>query len=944
MDDYISASNPEGRKIKTISHVTDLYKDWFLDYASYVILERAVPTLEDGLKPVQRRILHAMFETNDGRFHKVANIIGNTMQYHPHGDASIGDALVNLGQKELLIDTQGNWGDILTGDSAAAPRYIEARLSKFALEVCFNPDNTEWQLSYDGRKREPVILPMKFPMVLTLGVEGIAVGLSTKIMPHNFIELIKSSIQVLKGEETNLIPDFPSAGMADFTNYNQGGKGSRIRVRSRIEVSENKKNLIIRSVPFGVTTTTLIESIIKASDSGKIKIKQVIDNTARDVEIVVELAKGVSPDVTTDALYAFTNCEISVSPSACLIINEKPVFMNVNEILRLSTENTRELLRKELEIRKAHLAERLHFASLEKIFIEKKIYRNIEDCETWEAVIETIDNGLKPFTKNFIREITTDDIVRLTEIKIKRISKFDAFKADETIESLTTEISEIDLNLNNLTEYCIQYFEDLLKKYGKGKERKTEIRTFDTIEAKMVAADNKKLYVNREEGFIGFGLRKDELIGECSDLDDIIAFRKDGKFIVTRVAEKVFVGKDIIHVAVFNKENERLTYNVIYLDGKSGKSMVKRFQVNAITRDKEYDVTMNNANSKITYFSANLLGETEIVTVYLSQKCPARIKIFDFDFATIAIKGRGSMGNILTKYPVKKIEQKFVDTSNVLGVNFWFDEAVGKLNTREYGKFLGNFLPSDTVIAFYEDGNYELTPADISNHYDTDKLRIIEKFNPDKVYTAIYFHGKQKKHFVKRFKIETTKTGKAFKFISENNLSRLTTISNAAKTVVSFETVTAKKNLKKTEEIELSDFVEVMGWKATGKSLSGLKVLSVNILETFDSEPVVPAMETLQMEEVLPDRQALTEEEVEKEEEINEVKEDIEIPVASEKKVIKAKIKKEEKKGDEAKEAAPKEAASKIKEIKPITFSERIIPKKTKKNKPGKDGEQLSLF
>lgn len=841
MDDYISTqpSNPEGKKVRNISHITDLYKEWFLDYSSYVILERAVPGLNDGLKPVQRRILHAMYETNDGRFHKVANIIGNTMQYHPHGDASIGDALVNLGQKELLIDTQGNWGDVRTGDSAAAPRYIEARLSKFALEVCFNPDNTEWQLSYDGRKREPVMLPIKFPMVLALGAEGIAVGLSTKIMPHNFQELCRASVNYLKNEEFELLPDFPTGGMADFGNYNMGGRGSRIRVRSKIEISENKKSLVIRNVPFSVTTTTLIESIIKANDSGKIKIKQVVDNTAREVEIVVDLAKGVSPDVTIDALYAFTNCEVSLSPSACLIVNDKPVFLTVNDILKLSTDNTRELLRKELDIKRAQLAEKLHFASLERIFIEKKIYRKIEECETWEAVLETIANGLKPYTKNFTRDITGEDIIRLTEIKIKRISKFDSFKADEIIAGLKKEITGIDHHLQNLTDYCIGYFEDLLKKYGKGKERKTEIKIFDTIEAKMVAADNKKLYANREEGFVGFGLKKDELIGECSDLDDIIAFRKDGKFIVTRVAEKVFVGKDIIHVAVFNRENERLTYNVIYLDGKSGRSMVKRFQVSSVTRDKEYDLTRGNENSKIQYFSANLLGETEVVTVYLSLKCSARIKVFDFDFASIAIKNRNSIGNILTRYPVKKIEQKFVDTTNVLGVNFWFDEAVGRLNTREYGRYLGNFLPSDLLIAFYDDGTYELTAADIANHYDMDKLKVMEKFNPDKVYTAVYFHGKHKFHYVKRFRIETTSTGKSFKYISENYLSRLILISNTTKTHVSYETITAKKKLKKTEETELGEFVEVMGWKALGKRLSGLKVTSIALLKAFDeSEPV----------------------------------------------------------------------------------------------------------
>ena len=931
--------NQEARKHKTISHLPDLYKEWFLDYSSYVILERAVPCLEDGLKPVQRRILHAMFETHNGRFHKVANIIGNTMQYHPHGDASIGDALVNLGQKELLIDTQGNWGDIVTGDAAAAARYIEARLSKFALDISFNNDITEWQLSYDGRKKEPVLLPMKFPLVLALGAEGIAVGLSTKIMPHNFIDLIRASINVLKEKEFFILPDFPTGGMADFSNYNMGGKGSKIRMRSKIEVADNKKCLIIRSIPYSVTTTSLIESVIKANDTGKIKIKQVIDNTAKDVEIIVELAKGISPDVTIDALYAFTDCEVSISPNACVITGDRPVFLNVNDILKLSTENTKNILQKELGIKKSQLAEKLHFASLEKIFIEKKIYRKIEDCETWESVIETIDNGLKPFTKNFIREITTEDILKLTEIKIKRISKFDSKKADDAIENLTNEIAEIDNNLTNLTDYCIAYFEELLKKYGKGKERKTEIRTFDTIEAKMVAADNKKLYVNKEEGFIGFGLKKDELVCECSDLDDVIAFRADGKFMVTKVAEKVFIGKDIIHVAVFNKDNERLTYNMVYLDGKSGKAMVKRFQVTSITRDKEYDLTMNNENSKVLYFSANPHGETEIVTVYLSTKCKARIKVFDFDFAGIAIKGRGSIGNILTKYPVKKIEQKFVDTSNVLGVDFWFDEAVGRLNTREYGRHLGNFLPSDQVIAFYEDGNYELTTADISHHFDMDKLKLIEKFNPDKVYTAVYYHGKQKSHFAKRFKIETITTGRVFKFISENYNTRLILISNSGKTLISFDTITAKKKLKKTDEIELSSFVEVMGWKAAGKRLSGLKVTEVRLIEA-SGEEIIPAASDKPEENEIPPEPVIIEEEI--------------IQTEPEQKKSKSKNNITPVKEKEIPPPAPqsiKEVVPEKKEEKPVIKPAEQSVKKPikagKKKKPGKSdikGEQLKLF
>jgi topoisomerase-4 subunit A len=821
----------KGKRLsKSIKPVSNLYEDWFLDYASYVILERAVPNMYDGLKPVQRRILHAMKETDDGRFNKVANIIGNTMQYHPHGDASIGDAIVNLGQKDLLIETQGNWGDVVTGDSAAASRYIEARLSKFALEVAFNPDLTEWQSSYDGRKKEPVILPMKFPLLLAQGTEGIAVGLSTKILPHNFNELIKASISYLRNEKFELYPDFPTNGIADFSNYNEGRRGGKVRVRSKIEITE-KKDLVIRNVPFGVTTTSLIESIIKANDAGKIKIKQVTDNTARNVEIIIDLPKGVSPDVTIDALYAFTNCEVSISPNACVIKNERPHFMSVHEILEESTNHTVELLKKELEIKRDNLYEKWHFSSLEKIFIEKRVYRDIEECETWESVIETIDEGLKPHIKHLKREVTRDDIIRLTEIKIKRISKFDSFKADELIKEIENAIAEVLHNLEHLIEFAIKYFENLLKKYGKGRERKTEIRAFDNIEAKYVAVANKKLYVNKKEGFFGFGLKKEELVGECSELDDIITFRKDGKYSVSKVDEKVFSGKDIIHIDVFKKDDERMTYNAVYWDGKAKRAMVKRFNVTSVTRDKEYDVTKGHPNSKLLYFTANPLGETETVAVYLSQSSKARKKVFDFDFSEIAIKGRNSQGNILTRYPIRKIVQKSVDTSNIIGIDVWYDESVGKLNTKEFGKYLGNFTPEDDIIAIYTDGTYEVRPFDLTNRYNFETLEHIEMFNPEQPITCIYYNSDYKSHFVKRFQVETSTKDKSFRFIPDNRKDKLILVSTGDKTVIRYSYINEKDNSKKNEHIELSEVVDVMGWKAIGKKLSNNRITGIKLID-----------------------------------------------------------------------------------------------------------------
>ncbi len=829
-------------KIHDIIPVSGMYESWFLEYASYVILERAVPAINDGLKPVQRRIMHSMNEMDDGRYNKVANIIGQTMQYHPHGDASIGDAMVNMGQKELLIDTQGNWGDIRTGDGAAAARYIEARLSKFALEVLFNPQTTEWQLSYDGRKKEPVTLPVKFPLLLAQGVEGIAVGLSTKILPHNFCELIQASIDLLKNKPVSIYPDFPTGGTADFSDYNQGLRGGRVRVRAKIE-EVDKKTLIIKDIPFGTTTTGLIESIIKANDKGKIKIKKVVDNTAKDVEILINLAPGQSPDITIDALYAFTDCEVSISPNACVIIEDKPHFISVNDILKISTTQTVELLRRELEIRKGELLEKILFSSLEKIFIENRIYRDIEECETWEDVINTIDKGLDPFKPQFYREITEDDIVRLTEIKIKRISRFDGFKADELMKKLEEELKEVEYNLAHLIEYAILYFKNLLGKYGKGRERKTEIKAFDTISATVVAANNQKLYINRADGFIGFGIKKDEFICDCSDLDDIIVFRSDGKCVITRISEKVFVGKGIIHAAVFKKNDERMVYNFIYTDGKSGRTMVKRFQVLSVTRDREYEITMGNKGSKILYFSANPNGEAEIVTIFLTSGAKARTKVFDFDFATIEIKGRGAQGNILTKYPVRKVQMKSAGASTLGGLDIYYDDSIGRLNTDKRGKFLGNFSGEDKILLIYNAGYYELTTFELTNRYDTESILLIEKYLPEKIISVIYFEGESKNYFVKRFKVETSTIGKKFLFISEAKGSKLTVVTTDKQPQVEIEYT---KTGSKEKEVSVYDFdmlIDVKGWKAMGNKLSNQKITKVKILAVKPADDIETDLE-----------------------------------------------------------------------------------------------------
>lgn len=804
-----------------------MYENWFLDYASYVILERAVPAIEDGLKPVQRRILHAMKEMDDGRFNKVANIIGSTMQYHPHGDASINDAIVNIGQKELLIETQGNWGDIRTGDSAAASRYIEARLSKFALEVVFNPQTTPWQVSYDGRKREPVTLPVKFPLLLAQGADGIAVGLATKILPHNFCELIEASVKYLKGKPFVIYPDFPTGGLADISNYNEGQKGGKIRIRARIEASD-AKTLIIKDIPFTTTTLSVMESIVKANDQGKIKIKKVVDNTAKDVEIEVQLQPGQSPDVTIEALYAFTDCEVSVSPNCCVIFNNKPRFVSVHEVLRTCTDQTVALLRRELEIRQGELLEKILFSSLEKIFIENRIYRNIEQCETWEAVLQTIDQGLEPFKKSFYREITRDDIIKLTEIKIKRISRFDAFKADELMKGLEDELAQVNAHLANLIEYAISYYTGLLKKYGKGRERKTEIAIFDTITATKVAANNTKLYVNRQDGFIGYGLKKDEFVCDCSDIDDVIIFKQDGKFQVTKIAEKTFVGKGILHVEVFMKGDERRVYNMAYLDAKTGATRVKRFQVLGITRDKEYDLTTGHKGSKVLYFTSNPNGEAEIIGVTLSPGSKAKIKVFEYNFAELDIKGRNSQGNILTKYPVRKIILKKEGVSTLSAMSLWYDDAIGKLNKDAIGAYLGKFNEGDKILVIYQSGEYELTNYELTNRYDPKQVYHLCKLQTDTVITAIHYDGNNKEFYVKRFQIETTSLDKKFAFISEAAGSKLV-MATVQKAPVAELQVQKGKEIQKTV-LALHEFIDVKGWKALGNKLNLGKVVRAKLI------------------------------------------------------------------------------------------------------------------
>lgn len=800
------------------SGISGQYKTWFLDYASYVILERAVPAIEDGLKPVQRRILHAMKEMDDGRFNKVANIIGQSMQYHPHGDASIGDAIVNLGQKDLLIETQGNWGDVRTGDQAAAARYIEARPSKFALEVAFNHKTTQWQLSYDGRKNEPVTLPMKFPLLLAQGAEGIAVGLATKILPHNFCELIEAAIKYYKGKKFELFPDFATKGMVDVSNYNDGVRGGKVRVRATIE-EEDKKTLVIKDVPYGTTTTQLIESIIRANDAGKIKIRKVTDNTAAEVEITIDLAPGISPDITIGALYAFTDCEISISPNACVIEGQKPKFPMVEELLKFSANNTRELLKQELEIKLRELQEKWHYTSLEKIFFEEKIYKELErKHETWDKVILAIDKAFVPFMTQLKREITREDILKLTEKPVRRIYKLDIDDLNEQIQSLEDEIAQVRHHLEFLTEYAISYFEELLKKYGKGRERKTEIKLFDTIQAKSVAIANTKIYVNRSEGFVGTSLKKDEFIDDCSDLDDIIAFTKSGKMKVVKVADKVFIGKDIIHVAVFTKNNERTTYNMIYADGKKGVSYAKRFNVTGVTRDKEYDLTKGDEKSKVYYFSVNPNGEAEMVRILLTPGCSARNKELDFYFETLDIRSRSSIGNQVTKYPVKSIKLIEKGRSTLDQRKLWFDETFGRLNIEEKGKLLGNFDGDDKIIIIYKDGYYEITGQEITQRFDVDNIELIEKFDPEKIITAVYLDSEKLQYNVKRFKIETNTLNSRFLFIKEGKDNKLVKATTAGEPILAMQS--GRGSQIRSAKIKLHKVVDIMGWHAIGNKLT----------------------------------------------------------------------------------------------------------------------------
>ncbi|MDA9900572.1 DNA gyrase/topoisomerase IV subunit A [bacterium] len=834
---------------ETITRVTGMYKDWFLDYASYVILERAVPAIEDGFKPVQRRILHSMKDLDDGRYNKVANIVGHTMQYHPHGDASIADAMVQIGQKDLLIDTQGNWGNILTGDRAAASRYIEARLSKFALDVVFNPKTTEWQASYDGRRKEPINLPVKFPLLLAQGAEGIAVGLSTKVLPHNFIELIEASIKHLQGKRFTIVPDFATGGIADFSNYNDGLRGGKVRCRARIG-QLNKNTLVITEVPFGTTTSSLIDSILKANDKGKIKIKKIEDNTAAEVEILIHLPSGISPDKTIDALFAFTNCETSISPLGCVIEDNKPLFVGVSEMLRHSTNLTVDLLKLELEIRLNELEEQWHFASLERIFIENRIYRDIEDEETWEGVISAIDKGLQPYIQHLKRAITTDDITRLTEIRIKRISKFDIDKAQQKIEALEDQIEETKGYLATIIDYAIAYFKRLKADYGKGKERKTEIKVFADVDATKVVIRNTKLYVNREEGFVGTGMRREEYVCDCSDIDDIIVFTKAGKMMVTKVDTKTFVGKNIIHVSVFKKKDTRTIYNMIYKDGKGGASYIKRFAVTSITRDREYDLTKGKLQTNVLYFSANPNGEAEIVSVLLRQVGSIKKLKWDVDFSDISIKGRASKGNIVTKHAVKRIELKEKGVSTLKPRKIWFDDTIQRLNVDGRGDLIGEFRGEDRLLVITQSGLIKTIVPEITTHFSDDMI-VLEKWIPSKPISAIYYDGAKEKYFVKRFLIENE--SKEEVFISAHASSALEIVSTDWRPMA--ELTFAKdrgKDRKPNQKINIAQFIDVKGISAQGNQLSRQKVNQIDLLEPlpFQAPEAIPADELEVVDEV----------------------------------------------------------------------------------------------
>ena len=874
------ANENQNENTETITKVTGMYKDWFLDYASYVILERAVPSIEDGFKPVQRRIMHSMKDLDDGRYNKVANIVGHTMQYHPHGDASIADAMVQMGQKELLIDMQGNWGNILTGDRAAASRYIEARLSKLALDVVFNPKTTEWQASYDGRKKEPVNLPVKFPLLLAQGAEGIAVGLSTKILPHNFNELIDASIKYLKGRSFTIVPDFLTGGIADFTNYNDGKRGGKVRVRAKIS-QYDKKTLVITEIPFGTTTTSLIDSILKANEKGKIRIKKIEDNTAANVEILVHLPPNISPDKTIDALYAFTSCENSISPLSCIIEDNKPIFIGVSEVLKKSTDFTVELLKRELEIQLHELEEQWHFASLERIFIENRIYRDIEEQETWKGVIEAIDKGLAPHVKHLKRAVTEEDIVRLTEIRIKKISKFDIDKAKQFIEGLEEKIAEVKHHLDHLIEYAVDYFKNLKAKYGKGKERKTEIRIFDDIVATKVVMRNAKLYVNREEGFIGTSLKKDEFVSDCADIDDIIIFREDGTMLVTKVGSKTFVGKGIIHIAVFKKKDKRTVYNMIYKDGTRGPSYMKRFNVTSVTRDKEYDLTNGSKGSKVLYFTANPNGEAEVVTILLRAVGSIKKLKWDIDFADLAIKSRSVRGNLVSKHSVKKVEFKEAGVSTLKPRKIWFDDTVRRLNVDDRGELLGEFKAEDKILIITQSGKIKAITPDLTTHFDNDMI-VLEKWKPKKPISAIYFDGAKERYFVKRFLLEAT--DKEEVFITDHEKSQLQIVATDYRPVV--EVVFSKRNLPKME-VNFEEFIAIKGIKAIGNQLTIAKIRTVNFLESLPyEEPEEEKVENIEVNE-----EEHVNEEAEKEEGV--------LKVDKANKALQAAIKKKKEGGDE---------------------------------------------
>ena len=818
---------------ETITKVTGMYKDWFLDYASYVILERAVPAIDDGLKPVQRRIMHSLKEKDDGRYNKVANIVGHTMQYHPHGDMSIADAMVQIGQKELLIDTQGNWGNILTGDRAAASRYIEARLSKFAIDVVFNPKITEWQQSYDGRNKEPVNLPAKFPLLLAQGGEGIAVGLSTKILPHNFVELIDASVKHLKGKKFTIFPDFPTAGAADISNYNDGLRGGKVRVRAKISQLD-KNTLVINEIPFSTTTTSLIDSVLKANEKGKIKIKKIEDNTAADVEILIHLPASISPDKTIDALYAFTSCETSISPLGCVIDDNKPVFIGVSEMLRRSTDHTVFLLKSELEIQLNELKEQWHFASLERIFIENRIYRLIEEEETWEGVIKAIDDGLQPHIKHLKRAVVEEDIVRLTEIRIKRISKFDIDKAQQKIDALEGQIDEVLHHLANLIQYAIDYFTRLKKDYGKDRGRKTELRQFGDVDATKVIIRNTKLYVNREEGFIGTSLKKDEYVTDCSDIDDIIVFTRDGKMMVTKIGSKTFIGKNIIHVAIFKKKDSRTVYNAIYKDGISKASYIKRFSVTSVTRDKEYVITQGSKGSILTYFSANPNGEAEVITINLRQVGSVKKLKWDLEFADVLVKGRASKGNLVTKYAVKRIELKSKGVSTLKPRKIWFDDAVQRLNLDGRGELLGEFKGDDKLLIISQNGILKTVTPEVTLHFDDDMI-VLEKWVPNKPISAIYFDGEKERYYIKRFLIEHE--GREEHFISEHPKTQLEIVTVDYRPMV--EVVYSKqrgKDQKPNQEVDIEDFIAVKGIKALGNQLTSDKIKQINLLDPLPFE------------------------------------------------------------------------------------------------------------